>query len=150
MDDIDIKKIIEYTVENMSVGEINIDVVEDFLGKVFSIQTKESGILIGSKGVNLIALNHIIKKIIDKKYPDKRQKFIIDVNNYQQNRNKEIKDKACVLAERVKSFDSDIEMEPMSPYERMVAHCALADNEDIETQSTGSGIDRHIVIRLKK
>ena len=60
-----------------------------------------------------------------------------------------MQNKAKMLAERAKSLHVDVEMEPMTPYERMVVHTTLAGDLEVETASVGFGKDRKVVIKYK-
>ena len=114
------------------------------------INTDEARFLIGNNGANLIALNHVVKRIVDKRKKEEEfTNFTIDVNSYQKQRNEELQNKAKMLAERAKSLHADVEMEPMTPYERMVVHTTLAGDLEVETASVGFGKDRKVVIKYK-
>lgn len=114
----------------------------------FMVHTKDSALLIGERGARLHALNHLIKKILEKSMQDGEVfNITIDVNEYQKKRIDELKTKARVLAERARYFKSSVEMEPMSAYERMIVHSEFASSPDITTESTGRGRERHVVLR---
>ncbi len=149
-----IKKTIEEFLNKLTVSFDSVEITNSDEGFVFMIRTKtDSQILIGTKGVNLSSLNHVIKKIIEnnKEYNHENKiQFMVDVNDYQEKKSKEIKNKAYIMASRVKSFKTDAEMEPMSSYERMLVHSVLANDSCVETCSTGIGKDRHVVIKYVK
>ena len=118
--------------------------------KKFSIRTEEPNLLIGFDGKILIALNHLIKKAYKKESLEKgfeEQPFTIDVNNYQEKKNEDIKNKATIMAERARFFKNDVELVPMNPYERMIVHSLFTGVEDLETESTGRGRDRRVIIK---
>ena len=145
-----IKKVIEDLLSKFSLDfELEIINDEDIKATRFLIKTDEPNVLIGYKGANLSALSHIIKRIVDNKITDKNTKpfFIIDVNNYQENKIEEIKTSAYMLAERAKYFKSSVEMNPLPSYERMIVHSLFADSADFETQSQGEGSERRVIIR---
>src|SRR3989338_291954 len=50
--------------------------------KRYVIKTGESGLLIGAKGVNFSALNHVVKKMVSKKTGGEEVRFVLDVNDY--------------------------------------------------------------------
>lgn len=76
-----------------------------------------------------------------------KQQFIIDVNGYQKKRIDEIKDKATILVERARYYKSSVDMDPMSPYERMIVHSVFSQDQQIKTESAGEGRERHVVIK---
>lgn len=114
------------------------------------IKTKDSAILIGEHGARLLALNHLMKRIAEKRFPDTPLSFHVDVNDYQKKRVDDIRAKAHMLAERARYFKSSVDMEPMSSYERMIVHAEFTETADITTESSGQGKDRHVVIRFKE
>ena len=54
-----------------------------------------------------------------------------------------------LLAQRARLFKHDVEMGPMSAYERLVVHELFADDPEIKTESQGEGKFRHIVLKHK-
>jgi spoIIIJ-associated protein len=145
------KEIIESTLKAMGVSFDSVEVSENTLtsSPKFMIKSKDSAMLIGIKGANLFALNHLIKKIVSKGKEEDEEgaKFFIDVNDYHEKVEYEIRNKARIMADRARSFKTNIELEPMSSYERMVVHSFLQDMKDIKTESVGFGKTRRVVIK---
>jgi spoIIIJ-associated protein len=123
-----------------------IDTAEVAGSTVFTIHTVESGKLIGTNGETLSALNHIVKKMLEKTLP-RDVHFVIDVNGYHQKKIKSLEDQARLVAERARTFRYDVELPPMTAYERMIIHSSLKEMSDIQTMSHGEGPLRHIVVR---
>lgn len=145
-----IKSIIETLLRLMKISFEAVDILENqnTLSPKFVIKTAESALLIGTRGVNLLAFNHIVKKIASTgKEDNESPKFFIDVNNYQEKLEEELRNKAKIMSERARSFKVDIELDPMSSYERMIVHSYLQDIPDIKTESKGEGRDRKVVIK---
>ena len=148
-DDI-IKNTIEEFLKKAGIEYESIEIKESVGNnmKSFAIQSKQSGLLIGQEGATFSALNHIIKKIVNKKITlEEEVKFSIDVNDYQASLVKSLKEKAKILGERARSFGVPVEMEPMSSYERMIIHSFFAESREFKTESKGEGRERRIVIR---
>ena len=144
------KKIIEDTLKFMGVSFQTVEKVDSADSKHdrFMIRTEESALLIGSKGENLGALNYIVKRIVSKTLPPESEaKFFIDVNEYHEKALESVKAKAKIMSERARSFKSDVELEPMSSYERMLIHSFLEGAPDIKTESRGEGATRRVVIK---
>lgn len=147
-----IKEVIERILRELSVNAKCSGVAELNNGEItkFSIETEEPYLLIGENGRTLMALNHVIKKIFEVQCPKKGLKplnFIVDVNDYQERRIEELKSKAQIMAERARFFKNDVELIPMNPYERMIVHSLFSDAHDIETESTGVGKNRRVVLK---
>jgi spoIIIJ-associated protein len=117
---------------------------------VAAVTTKESGRLIGEGGETLRALNIIAKRLAEAKYGEDAASFIIDVNGYQEAQLEKVRNNARVLAQRARLFKHEVELPPMSPYERLVVHELFAEDPEIETQSAGEGKFRHIVLKYRQ
>lgn len=116
-------------------------------GSWFVINTEEAPLLIGEGGQNLSALNYIVKKIAEKKFPGGYPGFSLDVNDYQKKKIEEIKELARMHAQRVRYFKKEVEMRPMNAYERRIVHASLQEYPDITTESRGEGPERRVVIK---
>lgn len=141
----DITQTIIALLEAMGVSSPSVSVLTDDFGTVYMVETKESDLLIGNRGETLLSLNHLVKRMIEKE--EGVENFSVDVNGYQKERNEELRARARVYAERAKTFQSDVEMDPMSSYERMMVHAALSGEGHIKTESVGVGRDRRVVIK---
>lgn len=129
-------------------GEINIIDSEEC--PQFVVRTQEGGVLIGEKGKNLVALNHLIKKMVEKEFERQsleKIQFFLDINDYHAKRIEELKNTARMACQRVKYFKKDIELDPMSSYERRVIHAFLAEYPDVITESVGEDPNRRIVVK---
>ena len=127
----------------------SVKVKEHKLHPIFSIQTKDSALLIGSQGETLQAINYILKKIINRNTDKNTEevRFLIDVNGYQEHKLRELEKQTELLADRVRAFKHDVELGPMNAYERMVVHALFSNDPHIETLSSGEGKFRRIVLK---
>jgi spoIIIJ-associated protein len=117
---------------------------------VVAITSPESEKLIGTDGENLRAINTLAKRLAEAKFGAEATAFIVDVNGYQEEKLEGVRNNARVLAQRTRLFKHDVELDPMSPYERLVIHELFADDPEIETQSAGEGKFRHIVLKYRQ
>jgi len=147
----DIEKTLRELLQKMGIAFDAIDVSDIAGHTLFTIRTKDSGVLIGTGGDTLHALNHIVKKIFEDPEEGKNAKdaarFIVDVNGYHLKYIQNLEGQAKMLAERARTFKYDVEMSPMSPYDRLIVHASLQGSPDIATESAGEGQLRHIVIK---
>ncbi len=132
---------------NVAYSDIATEKDERTSSMRFMISTPDSAILIGERGDRLMAINHLVKRMVEKHSDNAELSFLIDVNNYQKKHIDEIRAKANMLAERARYFKSSVEMDPMSSYERMIVHAEFTDTKDIATESTGYGRDRRVTIK---
>ncbi len=148
---IDTKRIIEEILGKIGVAFEEISEVErpDGGKTAFVVKTAESGLLIGNRGENLSALNHVIKRIVgkNKKEEEGVLDFYVDVNDYHEKLLQDVKNKAQILAERARSFKVNVEMDPMTSYERMIIHTYFENTPDIETESKGVGRNRRVILK---
>lgn len=122
---------------------------------VFSIATDDSATLIGTHGDTIYALDTLVKKVTEKfleKGAAEGEKpeeplFLVDVGGYRAQKIKDLETKALMMAERARSFQYDVELSPMSAYERLIVHTVLSDKPNIKTESQGEGRGRRVVIR---
>lgn len=122
---------------------------------VFSIQTTDTGALIGTHGDVIHAIDTVIKKMMEHELEKKAAEgteaeeplFLIDVGGYRTQKIKDLETKALMMADRARSFQYDVELSPMSAYERLIVHTVLAEQPNIKTESQGEGRGRRVVIR---
>lgn len=148
-----VKSIIEKFLTALEAPHNGVELVSDQEDGVirFLIKTNEPNILIGQGGATLLAVNHVIRRIVERSMGEGDGiSFIVDVNNYQKNKIDELKQKANMMAERARFFKSSVELEPMSSYERMIIHSHLVPTSDITTESVGLGPSRRVVIKYKE
>ena len=110
------------------------------------IQLSESKYLIGKHGVNLSALQHLLRILIRKK-SDERINFNVDVNGYREDQRQAIIDLAHEIASKVTQEKKAVVLRPMNAFERRIVHVELAKMPDIRTESIGEGEDRKVVVK---
>ena len=114
-------------------------------GPVFEIEGDDSGLLIGTRGETLRALQFIVSFLVSRRMGE-RTNLMVDVEGYQQRRYDSVANLARRVAQRVAQRGRSIPLEPMPPNERRQVHMALADRDDVVTESDGYGDRRKVVI----
>ncbi len=114
------------------------------LGRI-NILSPEAGFLIGQSGVNLLALQHLIKLIAMKKAVF--QNFVLDVNDYQKHNLAILQELALSKAKQAIELKMPVILLPMPAFERRIIHLTLADYPGVVCQSEGENENRHIVIK---
>ncbi len=120
----------------------------DSEGPVFEIEGDDSGLLIGTRGETLRALQFIVSFLVSRRIGE-RTNLMVDVEGYQQRRYDSVANLARRVAQRVAQRGRSIPLEPMPPNERRQVHMALADRTDVITESDGYGDRRKVVIHPK-
>ena len=109
------------------------------------VNTSNNAILIGKAGKTLQAFNRLVKAAASAEFK-KRVGLLIDVNGYKEDRYEKITKMAIRVAKDVRRTKIDATLDPMPADERKAIHNALANMEDITTQSTGEGATRRLQI----
>ncbi len=105
--------------------------------------------LIGQYGMNLAALQHLVRIIVRKQVGEKLD-IVVDVNDYFFDKKQLLEREAAQALEEVLQARSAVTLRPMLPYERKVIHSYLASKEGVMTESTGMGEARQVVVRPKE
>jgi spoIIIJ-associated protein len=106
-------------------------------------------VLIGRRGETLASLQFVVNMIVSKQ-AGRREHVIVDAQNYRQRREVNLTQMAHRIAEQVRQSGAPVTLEAMPPNERRIIHMALAESDDIATESTGEGEQRRVVVSLRK
>jgi len=116
---------------------------------VVAIEVADTTLLPGQGGEHLRALNLLARRMVEKVHGESAASFLIDVNGHHESQMERVREEARKLAQRARLFKHDVEMPPLSSYERLVVHELFADDPEIKTESAGEGKFRHIVLKYK-
>lgn len=161
MNKAEIQNLIKELVEKTKVEVKNISISEDIPKSTwYSVEVNEPHFFISRDGEALFALNHLVRRIVESKLPPQTDAngspdlsaqagldFLIDINGFQKKRVESVKAVAHMMAERARYFKSNIEVDPMSAFERKIVHEFLSDATDLKTESLGVGPSRRVVIK---
>lgn len=131
--------------------EAKVEVAEDKKNEAVKVQieTEELEILIGHHGEALNALQLILGLMMSKKL-DQWQRIIVNVGDYREKREEQLKSLALNMAQKVKFSGQSTVIPNLSSFERRIIHLALADHPDVATESEGEGNYRRLVVKPKK
>lgn len=164
MNEKEIENLIKELIEKITIPVKKISINEDKPATLhsngdktiwFSVEVNQPHFFWERGGEALNALNHIVRRIIDTKNPptpglDTKQDglgILIDVNGFQKKRIESIHATAHMMAERARYFKSNIEIDPMSSFDRRIVHEFLSDATDLKTESQGEGLSRRVIIK---
>lgn len=116
---------------------------------VVSITASDGALLLANNAEPLKALTALARRLAEKKYGEEHSNFLIDINGYHEQQMEQVRSNARMLAQRARLFKHEVELPPMSSYERLVVHELFADDPEIETRSEGEGKFRHIVLGFR-
>ncbi len=103
------------------------------------------GLLIGKKGQNLEALEHLLRRMVGKQLR-RSVRLEVDIGGYRERRVTALESKATSMASRVKSSGKEMQVEPLSAAERRIVHLALVGDPQVKTYTVGDGDLKSVVI----
>jgi len=128
----------ELSVEEIEENNFNVTVSGDDLN-----------FLIGFRGQSLDGLQNILRLMIYRE-TQIQPLITLDINDYKSRKTEKIQDMAKTFIDKVRFFQKDVEMPRMSPWERRQIHVLVSEYDDIESESTGEGENRRVVLKPKK
>jgi spoIIIJ-associated protein len=129
------------------VGTVTVDMDESGAYRV-NIQTEETGLLIGFHGRTLESFQMILGMIVAK-IIGSWQRVYVNVGDYREKREEALMYMAQRAAERAITTGRPVELAHLSSSERRVIHVTLSGDDRVQTESSGEGTDRKLVITPK-
>ena len=117
-------------------------------GCLLNLDGADALLLLNEGGELLEALQHLVNQAYGRELP-KGERIVCDVQNFRATREAELRAMARHAAERVRSTGIAFTFGPMNSNERRVIHLALADEEDLYTESIGEGSARRLKVSLR-
>ncbi|MDB5187880.1 MAG: spoII [Candidatus Kaiserbacteria bacterium] len=152
----DVKAIILNIFSNIGHEELPVEETTVAGQHIFSIQIPEADLALFANNPDVInALDHLVKKIVEKNTVasptapgnEDRFSFLVDIGGKRIAQIKDLESRAMMMADRARSFQYDVELAPMSAYERLIVHTTLQDSPKVRTESQGEGFNRRVVIK---
>jgi spoIIIJ-associated protein len=112
---------------------------------VVEVTGRDSGRIIGKKGLVLGALQFLTHRVINRPGQDRRH-VLVDADGYRLRREQSLATMAKRLGKQALEEGKIITFEPMNPRDRRVVHLALAKFEGVITKSDGEGDSRRVQI----
>lgn len=126
------------------------DVVDGDLTVYITFSGEKMGFMIGPRGRFLQSFQFIISSFLRKNFPEDKISVIVDAGGYLADKMKRIEEYALSKADDARVLGDDMDLEPMSPFERKIVHSVLSKFDDIKTESFGEGEDRYVRIIIVK
>ena len=146
-----IKYIKEYLIKILkSMGfNVNIEVKNKEEVPKYIIFSDNDALLIGKNGKNLKALSILVSQHLNNEL-GKNYKFILDINEYKEKREKSLERLAKRIAREVRATKVEAKLDSMNSYERRIIHNPLTNYKGIYTESEGEEPNRFVVIKSKE
>lgn len=140
---------IKELLKNIGYQSIDIEVTNKETVPTFTIYSENDSLLIGKAGRNLKALQTITINALRKEL-EEPYKFVINISDYKEQREKSLIKLANNIAREVKETKIDAKLDSMNSYERRIIHNALVNNKYVYTKSEGIEPNRYIVIKARE
>src|SRR5262245_20459981 len=133
------------------LGKMNVEhevvASEDEERVTLEVKGPETGLVIGTEGQALHALQYLVNNSVSRGLGDDEGKPInVDAEGYRGRRAESLVELAHRLAEKAKRTGKPVSADPMSPADRRIIHVTLANTPGLTTRSEGEGIYRHLVV----
>lgn len=120
-------------------------------GFLVSIETKDAGRLIGARGESLESLQLLVNQMVGRTVGEEGfKRVILDVSGWRKQKEEELVRNAKEWGKQVLESGKELELEPMSPWQRRVVHMTISEIPGLTSESVGEGRERHIVIKPAK
>ena len=113
------------------------------------IEMEDPQLLIGEQGQTLLEVQHVLRLIVRKKL-EEAPLLVLDVNEYRKSRETYLRELANTTADEVALLKKEKELPAMSSQDRRIVHMALAERQDVSSESIGEEPERRIVVRIKE
>lgn len=144
-----IKSCTEELLTDLGVGfTVTAGPLEGEDGVMVNIESPQADLLIGYHAETLNALQLFVGFMAEKKIGE-WTKVIVNVGDYRQKREEQLKELAMNLAQKAKLSGEVQEAINLTASERRIIHITLADHPDVTTVSEGEGRDRRLYIKPK-
>ena len=139
--------------ERMGISA-DIDIKDDTDKTVLDIQTSDTEVVIGRRGVVLDALQHLVNKAVFKdrtdrdreKDKEKTKPLVVDAGGFRDKQVERLRQLAQKMGEKALQTKQIVELQPMTPHDRRIVHMAIAEIPGLSSRSEGEGEDRHILV----
>lgn len=128
--------------------DLHAEASEETSGCTLDIDGDDAAMLRAEGGELLDALEHFVNQSFARTLSE-GERFVCDVHSFRAMRETELRMMARHAADRVRSTGLPFFFGPMSANERRVIHLALADEENLATESVGEGNARRLKVSLK-
>jgi spoIIIJ-associated protein len=105
----------------------------------------EPGLVIGHRGQNLDALQHLVNRMVNRLSEDMIP-VTVDSDDYRNRRNQQLSTMVRNIARQVLQTGEDVMTEPLTPSERRLLHIAAGQIRGLRTESFGEGFFQSIKI----
>lgn len=127
---------------------LEVEVTDDEAAVNVKVPEESSGLLIGYHGDTLSSIQYLLGQIVNKG-KENWTRVVVNLNDYRQSREIQLKQMAQNAADRAVATGDEIEMPFLTPAERRTVHLELSSRPDIATYSEGEDRYRRLIVAPK-
>jgi len=109
---------------------------------------EETGLLIGRHGETINSIQAILALSLREELAEK--KVFVNVGDWREKQEEKLKEMAEQIYQRVIDTGEAQPVYNLSSAQRRIIHLTLSDKEDVETESSGEGENRYLLVKPKK
>lgn len=117
-------------------------------GCVLDLSGEDVPLLLNENGEMLDAFETLLFQIYGREL-ERSQRFICDADGFRRTRKAELQAMARFAAQNVRKNDKPFTFGTLNSTERRIIHLTLQEEDDLITESVGTGRDRRLQVRLK-
>ena len=143
-----VKKAIKDVLKLLEIdGDFSLAISTDIIE--VSLDTKDSGMVIGYHGEVLESLQLILSLCVSKKI-GRFVRISVEVGDYKKNRTDWLENLAMQTKEKVLTEKKEVPLPSLRSWERRIVHMYLQDDEEVVSESVGIGKDRTLVVKPRE
>lgn len=129
---------------NCSFGKVQTEIKDNtYLVKI--LNAKDPGHIIGKEAKLLDSIQHILNQMVNKQEKS-NYRVRLDVDGYRGRRKEALVSKVKSIAEKVKTRNKSITLEPMHAANRRIVHRFIEKDNSVKTMTVGQGEFKRVVI----
>lgn len=126
----------------------SVDIVDANDSMHVTLRGENLNFLIGMHGISLQALETFMNNASYRRFPEGKH-ISVDINDYKMQKKEKIQDIAKRGIDKVRFFNEDVILPPMTASERRYVHTFVAEYDDVVTESMGDEPMRRVVLKKK-
>ncbi len=126
-------------------AKIEVSSEDEFI--TVNIKTDKDDIFLSPSIDPLLAIQHLIRLMVRKQFPDQVVRVAVDIGGLKQKRKEAVKKIAIEAVDKAVDSSSEVNLLPMSSFERRLVHTYVAEDGRATSESAGVGRDRYVAIK---
>jgi len=127
-------------------GSVAVRMIDDETAEIV-VTGEDLGLLIGPKGATLMAVQDLLRTVVQRRTAARHGRLLLDVAGYREKRRGALERFTQEVAAEVLSGGQPVALEPMNAADRKVIHDTANDIDGVASYSEGEDPRRWVVLR---